>query len=114
VGLPRFTGLMSGGARFCSACRSGRGAHSQDFPKELPRMAGLFRVPKPVVVPPPAPPPTETAAATTASHDAEAETARIESRGRARGGIAGTVATSARGVLTTAPFATARKSLLGE
>lgn len=79
-------------------------------------MAGLFRVPKPVVVPPPAPPPTptETATAASASRDVEAAAARLESRAQARGGIAGTIATSARGVLTDAPFATARKSLLGE
>lgn len=78
-------------------------------------MAGLFRVPKPVVIPPPAPPPPpQTAAASAATRDAEAETARVESRARARGGIAGTVATSARGVLMAAPFAATRKSLLGE
>lgn len=78
-------------------------------------MAGLFRAPKPVVVPAPAPASTpsqsETAAA---SREAEAEAARIENRARARNGIAGTVATSASGVLTAAPVAATRKSLLGE
>lgn len=79
-------------------------------------MAGLFRAPKPVVVPSPTPQPTsaETATVAAASHDAEAEAARIENRAHARGGIAGTVATSARGVLAPAPIAATRKSLLGE
>jgi len=43
-----------------------------------------------------------------------AETARTESRAAARGGIAGTIATSPRGVLTPLPFTLTRKSLLGE
>jgi len=43
-----------------------------------------------------------------------AETARTENRAAARGGIAGTIATSARGVLTPLPIALTRKSLLGE
>lgn len=76
-------------------------------------MAGLFRAPKPVVIPPPEPPP-QTEAASAVSRDTEAEAARIQSRARARGGIAGTVATSARGVLAAVPFAATRKSLLGE
>lgn len=82
-------------------------------------MAALFRAPKPVVVPappPPAPPPAPAAAAAEAEAEAEraAENARVENRSRARQGIAGTIATSARGVLEPLPFALTRKSLLGE
>lgn len=78
-------------------------------------MAGLFRAPKPVVVPPqptpaPATPPPELALA--ASQATEA--ARIEARSTARQGIAGTIATSARGVMAPIPLAVTRKSLLGE
>lgn len=72
-------------------------------------MGGLFSAPKPVVVPPPAPPPASPAPAPPA---VAAEAARIESRGRGRGGLAGTIATSAVGVL--APIPVSRKSLLGE
>lgn len=79
-------------------------------------MAALFRVPKPVVVAPPAPPPAPAAAETAAAgaRDTEAEAQRVEGRARARGGVAGTIATSARGVLAELPFAASRKSLLGE
>ena len=73
-------------------------------------MAGLFRAPKPVVVPP-QPAPT-TAPAPTLAPVANAEALRIEGRATARQGIAGTIATSARGVLL--PIAVSRKSLLGE
>ncbi|MFC7476483.1 hypothetical protein ACFQS7_19100 [Dankookia sp. GCM10030260] len=73
-------------------------------------MGGLFRAPKPVVVPPaptpdpaPAPPPPEQQGAT----------AHAEARSRAARGLEGTIATSARGVLAALP-ATPRKSLLGE
>ena len=73
-------------------------------------MGGLFRAPKPVVVPPaptpepaPAPPPP----------DQQGQEARAETRSRAALGLAGTIATSARGVLDPLPTA-ARKSLLGE
>lgn len=73
-------------------------------------MAGLFRAPKPVVVPPQAAPPTpEPAPAAQA-----AEAVRQDSRASARQGIQGTIATSARGVLTPLPLALTRKSLLGE
>jgi hypothetical protein len=78
-------------------------------------MAGLFRAPKPVVVPPqpvpapaaPAPEPAQAAAQT-------AEASRISGRAAARQGISGTIATSARGVLTPQPITMTRKSLLGE
>ena len=75
-------------------------------------MAGLFRAPKPVVVPPqpaaptPEPPPVSATQAT--------EVARTENRASARQGIQGTIATSARGVLAPLPLALTRKSLLGE
>ena len=78
-------------------------------------MAGLFRAPKPQVVPPrqPAAAPASTPDPIVASAQA-AETARTENRAAARGGIAGTIATSARGVLAPLPIALTRKSLLGE
>ena len=78
-------------------------------------MAGLFRAPKPVVVPPPQPTALPPAAPDPVVASAQAaETARTESRAAARGGIAGTIATSPRGVLTPLPFTLTRKSLLGE
>jgi len=78
-------------------------------------MAGLFRAPKPQVVPPaqPAAPLAAAPEPVVASAQA-AETARTENRAAARGGTAGTIATSARGVLTPLPIALTRKSLLGE
>lgn len=72
-------------------------------------MGGLFSAPKPVVVPPPAPPSISPAPAPPA---VVAETVRVEARSRSRGGLAGTIATSAAGVL--APIPVSRKSLLGE
>lgn len=75
-------------------------------------MAGLFRAPKPVVVPPA--PITPTPQPVAASQEATAEATRTENRAAARGGLAGTIATSARGVLTPIPIAVTRKSLLGE
>jgi hypothetical protein len=74
-------------------------------------MAGLFRAPKPVVVPPP---PAAAAAPAAAEPAQAAETTRIGSRNAARQGIAGTIATSPRGVLAPLPIALTRKSLLGE
>jgi hypothetical protein len=71
-------------------------------------MGGLFSAPKPVVVPPPAPPAVAIAPAPAQA----AEESRVETRARARGGLAGTIATSAVGVLGALPVA--RKSLLGE
>ena len=71
-------------------------------------MGGLFSAPKPVVVPPPAPP----AAAVPPAPAQAAEATRVEVRARGRGGLAGTIATSATGVLGSLPVA--RKSLLGE
>ncbi|MBR0650435.1 hypothetical protein GXW78_12235 [Roseomonas terrae] len=78
-------------------------------------MGGLFRAPKPVVVAPaPAPATTVTTDPTQAAEQAAA-TARAETRARSRNGLAGTVATSARGLLgARADFGATRKSLLGE
>jgi hypothetical protein len=73
-------------------------------------MGGLFRAPKPQVVPSPAPPPSPTPFST----EVTAEAARIENRQRSRQGLAGTIATSERGVLAPLPLALGRKSLLGE
>ncbi|MCQ4159766.1 hypothetical protein NON00_07475 [Roseomonas sp. GC11] len=77
-------------------------------------MGGLFRAPKPVVVT--TPPAATPSASTTASPEAVAETARVDSQERARRGLAGTIATSARGVLDPVParLAGTRKTLLGE
>ncbi len=83
-------------------------------------MGGMFSAPKPKIVPAPqpAPEPAAVAAATaaapeTAAAQAAGEEARAESRARAPRGVAGTVATSSRGVLEQLP-GLARKSLLGE
>jgi len=79
-------------------------------------MGGMFSAPKPKIVAPPQPAP-EPAAVAAASEAAAAqaagEQARAENRARAPRGIAGTVATSSRGVLEQLP-GLARKSLLGE
>ncbi len=73
-------------------------------------MGGLFRAPKPVVVPPA---PAAEPAAATPPPEVQGEDARAAARARAGRGLAGTIATSARGVLDPLP-ATPRKSLLGE
>ncbi|HWL81361.1 MAG TPA: hypothetical protein VNR89_10425 [Roseomonas sp.] len=76
-------------------------------------MGGLFRAPKPVVVTA-----TEPVASPPAgpNPDAAEQTARTENQERSRRGLAGTIATSARGVLEPLPpgLAGARKTLLGE
>jgi hypothetical protein len=82
-------------------------------------MGGLFSAPKPVAVEPaPAEARQEAAAESAARTEAAAEDAGREARlravERARRGLAGTIATSARGVLDPAPALAARKSLLGE
>jgi uncharacterized protein with von Willebrand factor type A (vWA) domain len=87
-------------------------------PKEA-RMGGLIGAPKPAA------PAVDTsasvaqaqadaAAAAQASADAAAEAARRKSLERARRGLAGTIATSARGVLDPVPGIAQRKNLLGE
>ncbi len=78
-------------------------------------MGGLFSAPKPKIVAPPQPPPAPepAVAAPEAAAQAAGAEARAENRARAARGIAGTVATSSRGVLEQLP-GLARKSLLGE
>lgn len=77
-------------------------------------MGGLFRAPKPVVIAPP-PAPAEPAPAPAMAAEEAAAAARMEARARAGRGLAGTIATSARGLLgERADFAATRRSLLGE
>ncbi len=82
-------------------------------------MGGLFSAPKPktVAAPQPAAAPEAAAVPAAAPEPAAAQAAgaeaRAENRARAARGIAGTVATSSRGVLEQLP-GLARKSLLGE
>jgi hypothetical protein len=79
-------------------------------------MGGLFKAPKPVVVTASAPVAAAPAVASPADVAATAQAARVENQERAKRGLAGTVATSDRGVLQEAPrpAAAARKTLLGE
>jgi hypothetical protein len=84
-------------------------------------MGGLFRAPKPVVVPPAAPDAAaqqrqqqQQQAESQAAADRAAEATRLDARRRLRQGIAGTIATSARGALDALPLQVGRKSLLGE
>lgn len=83
----------------------------RDLPNtgEVTRMGGLFRAPKPAIVAAPQPEP----APPTPSPEQTGQEARAEARARAARGLAGTIVTSARGVLAPLP-APARKSLLGE
>ncbi len=79
-------------------------------------MGGLFSAPKPktVAAPQPVPAAPEAAAAVPeAAAQAAGAEARAENLVRAARGIAGTVATSSRGVLEQLP-GLSRKSLLGE
>lgn len=87
-------------------------------------MGGLFKAPKPKIIPPPSPAPASGASAqasiaspvmpSPAAEAAAAET-RLEARERATRGLPGTIATSARGLLGSMPdFITTRRSLLGE
>ena len=78
-------------------------------------MGGLFSAPKPKIVaaPQPAPATPEAAAVPEAAAQAAGAEARAENRARAARGIAGTVATSSRGVLEQLP-GLSRKSLLGQ
>jgi hypothetical protein len=69
-------------------------------------MGALFRAPRPPAAPP-APPPAP-------DPDAAASEARAEALARSRRGLAGTIATSARGVLAPALPVATRKTLLGE
>jgi hypothetical protein len=91
-------------------------------------MGGLFKAPKPKIIPPPSPapalaalpsyvPPVSVTSAPPPSPAAEATASevRVESRERAKRGLPGTIATSARGLLGSMPdFITTRRNLLGE
>ena len=79
-------------------------------------MGGLFSVPKPVVVATPALPQQAAADASAGAATAAAAEARQDDSARRRRGLAGTIATSDRGVLSPLPAlpATGRKTLLGE
>jgi hypothetical protein len=82
-------------------------------------MGGIFRAPKPTVIEAPAPQVqaetvAQTAAQTAAAVEDAGRAARAAAVERARRGIAGTIATSPRGVLDPLPFAAQRKTLLGE
>lgn len=82
-------------------------------------MGGLFRAPKPAVIEaPPQPAQQASVAVAEATSAAAAETAaqteRMQSATRSRRGLAGTVATSPRGVLDPLPVFVSRKTLLGE
>jgi hypothetical protein len=72
-------------------------------------MGGLFQAPKPKIrVQPAAAPPAP-------SPEAVASETRVDNRESARRGLPGTIATSARGLLSSMPdFVTTRRSLLGE
>jgi hypothetical protein len=85
-------------------------------------MGGLFKAPKPAVsavdaaaaVSQAAQGAATQAAASEAAAEDTARQARLRALERARQGLAGTIATSARGVLDPAPSFAARKTLLGE
>lgn len=75
-------------------------------------MGGILKAPKPVAIAAAEPVATPAPAATP---DQAASEARTTAASRARNGLAGTIVTSARGVLDPAPLPIApRKSLLGE
>lgn len=82
-------------------------------------MGGLFRAPKPVVIAAPPEPAqaqsvAESAAQSGAAAEEAARQARLAALDRARRGLGGTIATSARGVLDPLPASLRRKTLLGE
>lgn len=83
-------------------------------------MGGFMSIFSPPSPPPPPPPvviPAVTQTAGDASQDNAAQDerkARLAAVARNKAGLAGTVATSPRGVLTPTASATQRKSLLGE
>jgi hypothetical protein len=80
-------------------------------------MGGLFKAPKPVIVPPaPVPETVTTVAAPAPSAQQQGEQARAKAVADAQQGMEGLIATSPTGVLTTLPAAltAGRKSLLGQ
>jgi hypothetical protein len=77
-------------------------------------MGGLFKAPKPVIVPPPsAPVPAPVVEAAPASPDQAASQQRVQAQAMAGHGMAGLIATSPAGVLDPVA-ALPRKTLLGE
>ena len=75
-------------------------------------MGGLFKAPKPKIIPPLSP---QAVTVPPPAPDTVASETHIESRARAERGLPGTIATSARGLLgSTTDFFTTRRSLLGE
>ncbi len=92
---------------------TGSGFPRRQFRGARTHMGGMLKAPKPTVVT--AAEPVATSAASAASVAEVAQTARLENQDRARRGLAGTIATSERGVLEAAPrLAASRKTLLGE
>lgn len=80
-------------------------------------MGSLFRAPSPASAPPPlpvAPPPNPPGAQPTADIDGIERRRRLEAIARRQRGLAGTVATSPRGLLLLSENTLQRKSLLGE
>jgi hypothetical protein len=73
-------------------------------------MGGLFSAPKPAIIAPPQP---EASPPPASTPEQAGQAARAETRAQAAQGRSGTIATSARGVLSPLPGLT-RKSLLGE
>ncbi len=77
-------------------------------------MGGLFKAPKPVIVPAPmAPAPAPVVAAAAAAPDQAASEQRMLAQSMAERGLGGLIATSAQGVLAPGA-ALPRKTLLGE
>ena len=80
-------------------------------------MGSLFRAPSPASAPPPlpvAPPPSQPATQPPADIDGIERRKRLEAIARRQRGLAGTVATSPRGLLLVSQDTLQRKSLLGE
>lgn len=79
-------------------------------------MGGLFSAPKPaaIEVRPQADAVAEANARNAAAAEEAAREARLRAVERARRGLAGTIATGARGVLDPLPLTAQRKTLLGE
>ena len=80
-------------------------------------MGSLFRAPSPASAPPPlpvAPPPSQPATQPPANIDGIERRERLEAIARRQRGLAGTVATSPRGLLLLSQDTLQRKSLLGE
>jgi hypothetical protein len=83
------------------------------------RMGGLFRAPKPVVTEPPSDQAqqqtvVQAQAQATVAAEAAGREGRAQAAARASRGLAGTIATSSRGVLDPLPAFATRKTLLGE